>query len=197
MSTDYKKEWMDKSSVDYFPIFISLWLACNSWYKFHYSEISDSDRNVINEIKKDYSGRNHLYENFINLIETDDRNGTQFRTNVELLHYYLDRANLQPERISACSFQQAVTDYNNKENLENLIENPRKNTDGSVHANDDPNVIKLDKIYITSDTEKFFAGLFEIIYQVRNMLIHGNLNPENDEHKVIKYCYLILWDLMN
>jgi hypothetical protein len=39
--------------------------------------------------------------------------------------------------------------------------------------------------------------ILEIIYQVRNMLLHGKLNPDKDEHEVVKYCYLILWDLMN
>ncbi len=43
----------------------------------------------------------------------------------------------------------------------------------------------------------FFSGLFEIIYQMRNILVHGNMNPEKDEHNVVKYCYFILWDLMN
>ncbi len=30
MPSYYKKEWMEKSSIDYFSPFISLWLACNS-----------------------------------------------------------------------------------------------------------------------------------------------------------------------
>lgn len=79
----------------------------------------------------------------------------------------------------------------------NLIEEPRINQDGSVYTSDAENVIKLDKIYITNDNKKIFAGLFEIIYQVRNMLVHGKLNPDKDAHEVVKYCYLISWDLMN
>lgn len=197
MLTDYKKEWMEKSSIDYFSIFISLWLACNSWYRSHYSEIGSNDRDLINKIKTDDSGRNHLYYNFSDLIEIDDKRGIEFRTNVELLHYSLERANLRPDNINACSFRQAVTDYNNRNSPVNLIEDPQINADGSVHANDEPNVIKLDRIYITSDMIMFFAGLFEIIYQVRNLLIHGKLNPSDDEHDVVKYCYLVLWDLMN
>ncbi len=42
MPTDYKKEWIEKSAIDYFSAFISLWLACNSWYMSHYSDLNDN-----------------------------------------------------------------------------------------------------------------------------------------------------------
>lgn len=42
MPTDYKKEWIEKSAIDYFSPFISLWLACNSWYMSHYSDLNDN-----------------------------------------------------------------------------------------------------------------------------------------------------------
>lgn len=203
MPLDYKKEWMEKSSIDYFSPFISLWLACNSWYMSHYSEINGSDRKFIDMLKGDKTGRNHLFSKFCDLIVKDDRSGIAFRTNLELLHYSLERAALKPDKISACSFRQAVTDYNNKDKTENLIEKVEINPiscidpDGYVDESNEYNVIKLDRIYITSDKGKFFAGLLEIIYQVRNMLVHGKINPDKDEHEVVKYCYLILWDLMN
>jgi len=41
MPTDYKK-WIEKSAIDYFSPFISLWLACNSWYMSHYSDLNDN-----------------------------------------------------------------------------------------------------------------------------------------------------------
>ncbi len=196
MPPDFKKEWTIKSSIDFFSPFISLWLACNSWYQSHYSDISGNDRDFINKIKTDTSGRNHLYTKFANLIDRDSKDGISFRTNIELLHYALDSANLRPDNIAFCSFQKAVVDYNNKNNTDDLIKRARINNDGTIHASDAQDVIKLDKICITNDKSKFFAGLFEIIYQVRNMLIHGKLNPEKYEHDVVKYCYLVLWDLM-
>lgn len=204
MPNDFKKEWMNKSSIDYFSPFISLWLACNSWYMHHYADLHDShpddrqapDREFINKIKTDTSGRNHLFTKFGSLIDDQGKDGISFRTNIELLHYALDRANLQPERIRSCSFLQAVLDYNNNTVCTNLVESPRINANGDVHASDADSVVKLDKIYITSDKNNFFAGLFEIMYQVRNMLVHGNLNPDKDEHDVVKYCYCILWEIM-
>ena len=198
MPTDYKKEWIEKSSIDYFSPFISLWLACNSWYQSHYSDIKNgTDREFINKIKDDDSGRNHLYGRYCDLIDKNDKAGIAFRTYIELLHYALERADLRPDKIDSCSFRRAVTDYNNRSSLEDLIVEPRFLKNGSIRAADAFNVVKLDEKYITSNNKKFFAGLFEIIYQVRNMLVHGKLNPGKDEHEVVKYCYLILWDLMN
>lgn len=194
---DFKKEWMEKASIDFFAPFLNLWLACNSWYRSHYAEITTTDRDFINKIKTDYTGRNHLLNKFKALIVDVTKDGIAFRSNLEQLHYALERANLQPERISSCSFRSAVLDYSQTSNVTNLLCNPRINADGSVHASDASTVCKLDQIYITSNYDMFFSGLFEIIYQVRNILVHGNMNPERDEHNVVKYCYLILWDLMN
>ena len=125
------------------------------------------------------------------------KDGISFRTDLELFHYALNRANLQPKKIRSCSLQSAVVDYNDRESPVNLIKNPKINQDGSVHAHDEGDVIKLDQIFITSNKQHCFSGLLEIIYQVRNMLVHGNLNPDKDEHDVVKYCYRILWELMS
>ena len=205
MPTDYKKEWIEKSAIDYFSPFISLWLACNSWYMSHYSDLNDnhagdntaSDRDFINKLKEDTSGRNHLYTKFSELIEKTGKDGIAFRTDIELLHYALNRADLQPERINTCSLNRAVVDYQDKDNPVDLIKNPRIKQDGSVYSDDVTDVIKLDQIYITSNKQHCFSGILEVIYQVRNMLVHGKLNPDKDEHDVVKFCYRILWELMN
>ncbi len=205
MPTDYKKEWIEKVAIDYFSPFISLWLACNSWYMFHYSDLNDnhadsntaSDRDFINKLKEDTSGRNHLYTNFSESIEKIGKDGIAFRTDIELLHYALERANLQPDRIGWCSLRSAVVNYKDKDNPVNLIKVPRIKQDGSVYSDDKADVIKLDQIYISSNLQQCFAGILEVIYQVRNMLVHGKLNPDKDKHDVVKYCYRILWELMN
>jgi len=205
MPTDYKKEWIEKSAIDYFSPFISLWLACNSWYMSHYSDLNDnhagnntaSDRDFINKLKEDASGRNHLYTKFSESIEKIGKDGIAFRTDIELLHYALERANLQPDRIGRCSLCSAVVEYQDKDNPVNLIKSPRIKQDGSVYSDDEADVIKLDQIYISSNLQHCFAGILEVIYQVRNMLVHGKLNPDKDKHDVVKYCYRILWELMN
>lgn len=73
---------------------------------------------------------------------------------------------LHLERTDSCSLRNAVVDYQEKDNPINLIKSPKINRDGSVHANDEADVIKLDQIYIASNKSHCFVSLFEIIYQV-------------------------------
>ena len=83
---DFKKERKEKSEVDYFAAFMTLWLWYNSRYKSHYSEIIwIIDRMFLDKIKTDFSWRNQTYSNFKTLIESEDRKGIEFKTNLELL----------------------------------------------------------------------------------------------------------------
>lgn len=94
MPTDYKKEWMEKSSIDYFSPFVSLWLACNSWYMSHYSDLNDnhagnrtaSDRDFINKLKEDISGRNHLYSKYLENVEKTGKDGIHWSLDWIWLH---------------------------------------------------------------------------------------------------------------
>ena len=89
-----------------------------------------------------------------------------------------------------------MVNYATPNETESLIRTPRLLKSGLPSKNDEDDVIKLDQLYITSDKKKFFSGMMEIIYQVRNMLVNGKMNPEKNEHDVVKYCYRILWALM-
>ena len=104
---------------------------------------------------------------------------------------------MESDTIGLISFEAAVCDYSNKAHVTNLLKHPRIKSDGTVYEADKDSVIKLENIYVTSDLSELFAGIFEIIYQVRNNLIHGHMNPGEDEYEVVKYCYFVLYDLMS
>ena len=199
---DHREAWLQKARIDYFAPFISLWLACNSWYRAHYSEMSNAtDRAFINKLKTDVSGRNHLYTQFKNLLKGDQtRKDIAFKANLEMLHHSLTRANIKPERLLyPCSFTRFLIDYGRKDHADgyvNIICNPKILKSGKLSSSDQGRVYRLDEIYITSDLDCVFSGLIETIYQIRNMVIHGYVRPEKDEHEVVKYCYLILADLL-
>lgn len=199
--SNYQEAWLQKAKIDYFSPFVSLWLGCNSWYRFHYAELGSQDRLFINKLKADFTKRNHLFKRFEDcLLGSNEKKKISFKTNLELLHFSLNRAELKPERLLfICSFEYLLPDYSQKDDkngYKNIIANPNLNKDGSVRMAEENDVIKLDTKYIISDLEVVFSGLFELIYQVRNMVIHGHVKPERDEHEVIKYCYLILSELM-
>lgn len=194
---EYRKEWFSKAKIDYFAPFVNLWLSCNAWYMDHYSELDKSDRSHIDKIKSDFTSRNHIYKQFQKLIEGVAKESQIFKSNLQQLHFALNNACLVSDVCGQISFEHAICDYNHKDKITNLIKSPRFKQDGDVFEADKEFVIKLETIYILSDVETVFAGLFEIIYQVRNNLIHGHMNPGDNEYEVVKYCYLVLYDLMS
>lgn len=198
---DYKEAWLQKARIDYFSPFISLWLACNSWYRTHYSDIIGNDREFINTLKKDFTGRNHLYTNFKKtLLGERAKNDVSLKSSLEMLNHSLGRVAFKPERLlGQCSFSNFLIDYSKKDDVnayDSIIITPTFKKNGEITAEYESKVVRLNEIYIISDFEKVFAGLFETIYQIRNMVVYGHVKPEKDEHEVIKYCYLILSDMM-
>lgn len=194
---EYRKEWFQKAKIDYFAPFVNLWLSCNAWYMHHYSELGRTDREHIDKVKTDITSRNHIFKQFKKRMESSDKEASAFRSNLEQLHFALQNACLDSDKIGRISFENAICDYNNRTSYVNLIKNPRIKANGEVYENERDLVIKLENIYVTSNLSELFAGVFEIIYQVRNNLIHGNMNPDDNEYEVVKYCYFVLYDLMN
>lgn len=194
---DNKKEWFTKSQVDYFSSFISLWLSCNSWYKFHYS--LGNDREHINKVKSDFTNTNKLFKEFDKLFTGSfSKEQKSLFANIELLHYSLNRKVLTaPLLIKTLDFENVLIDYSQKGVVTAYIGITIKNAKtitGKLKAN--VNGIDFGDIVFIKDSKKVFAGLFEIIYQVRCLLVHGELEPIEENHEIIKYCYLILVDLM-
>lgn len=194
---EYRKEWFEKAKIDYFAPFVNLWLSCNAWYMDHYSELNKADRIHIDKVKSDFTARNHIYKKFKYLIQGTARENQIFKSNLQQLHFALENSTIESEAVGKISFRSAVIDYNNKDDKTDLIKNPNVKKNGEVFEDERDSVIKLESIYVTSDLEKLFAGIFEIIYQIRNCLIHGHMNPGIEEYEVVKYSYLVLYDLMS
>ena len=195
--SDFKKEWFGKSQVDYFSNFVNLWLACNSWYNFHYS--LSNDREHINKVKTDFSNTNKIYKEFKILFNGGlTKEQKSLFSNIELLHYSLNRNSLMPKNfIKSLNFESVLLDYSQKASVSgygDIVVKNAKTLTGKLKTN--VKGIDLGDIVLVDDDRKVFAGLFEIIYQVRCLLIHGELEPTEENNEVIKYCYLILFDLM-
>ncbi|MBI3378144.1 MAG: hypothetical protein HY035_07070 [Nitrospirae bacterium] len=190
---DFKKEWLEKASMDYFSQFMTLWLGFNSWYRSHYSEVDKRDRAFIDKLKTDFTGRNQVFSRFCNLIADGPiKENLKFKSNLESLHYSLSRASIKYPKGHHnynVSYETALFDYSQRKTpagYTNLVKLRRQ-----------PDKIKLNEIFIISDKQKFCACLIEILYQIRCYLFHGHLEPSEVNHEVVKYCYFILWDLMN
>jgi len=189
MSGDFYKEWRIKAEIDYFPQLVVLWLCTNSWYRSHYSEITTrKDRDFLNKLGDDHSTRNKIYTRFDRLLSaagTKDR--AELINTVEALSFALNSAQLLwDEQISSS----IIT-------LSNCLLTPNPKNYGSlVVKKRAPGITISDTLKLTDDRSLLFNGLLEIIYQVRCQLVHGQLEPDNENHEVVKQCYSLLYLIM-
>jgi len=190
MSGDFYKEWRAKAEVDYYPQLVTLWLSTNSWYRSHYSEIPGKrDRDFLNKLREDHSTRNKIFARFDRLLQAEGTKGrAELINHIEGLFFALNRALLLWDEEQSTS----VITY------ENCLLTPYPKTYGSLKVNKKAKGIKInDALKLTDDKSSLFNGIFEIIYQVRCQLIHGQLEPSRESHEVVKQCYFLLYELMS
>lgn len=94
MSGDFYKEWRSKAELDYFPQLVILWLSTNSWYRSHYSEITNRrDRDFLNKLRDDHSSRNKMFARFNKLLQAADTKAhIELINNIEALFFALNTA---------------------------------------------------------------------------------------------------------
>lgn len=191
---EYKKEWLDKASLDYFAPFILAWLGFNSWYRSHYSELAaGTDRDIINRLKTDFTRRNQPYSKCQDLMGRRDKIATEFQSDIEMLYRAFIAAALTPEKLKYLGLHKALIDYSQKNNEGDYIKliktgQRTKSADWRKFQHG---------LLISSDDQIIFSGLLECIYQFRHMLIHGHIEPTNENHDIAKYCHNVLLALMD
>lgn len=197
---DYKKEWFAKARVDYFSPFINLWLACNSWYNFHYS--LNQDRAHVDQLKTEFGNSNKLYAEFNRRFANgSSKDEKSFLSLLELLHYSLSRAVIQPAKFHSSkrlTLQHLLINFAQKDDPNAYWDCILPNAltkGGTLKANTHGIIVDANLVF-SADSERVFAGLIELIYQVRCALVHGDLAPTPENHEVVKYCYLVLFELM-
>lgn len=190
MSGDFYKEWRAKAEVDYYPQLVILWLSTNSWYRSHYSEITTKrDRDFLNKLREDHGTRNKIFTRFDKLLQAAGmKEHAELISNIEALSFALNRALLlwdEEQSSSAITFENCL-----------LTTNPK--TYGSLVVKLRAPGIRISKsLKLTDNKSALFNGLFEIIYQVRCQLVHGQMEPKDETHEVVKQCYFLLHALMS
>jgi len=190
MGGDYYKEWRAKAEVDYFPQLVILWLSTNSWYRSHYSEESSrQDRAFLNRLRADHSTRNKLYTRFDKLLQAaGTKEHAELVSTIETLSFALNRALLlwdAEQSGSAITFENCL-----------IAVNPK--SFGSLTVKRNASGIRIsDTLKLTADKSALFNGFLEIIYQIRCQLVHGQMEPTDENHEVVKQCYFLLHSLMS
>lgn len=190
MSGDFYKEWRANAEVDYYPQLVILWLSTNSWYRSHYSEITGKcDREFLNKLRDDHSSRNKLFSRFDKKLQAEStKMRAELLNHIEGLFFALNSASLLWEE-----------EQNNKViTFDNCLLNFPPKTYGSLIVQPRASGIRIsDTLKLTDDKSVLFNGLLEIIYQVRCQLVHGQIEPNRENHEVVKQCYFLLHALMD
>ena len=176
--------WKKKSEIDYFPLFISLWLSLNAWMKDHCC--GNDDRCRLDDLKKN---RYLLFDKFDELIYSQDAKSNTFKGNLAELHQALDNAHVHYNKLPSeiISFDSCPITWNGKSSkLESVIKT--KYQKGKIKI--------VDGVWVEDDPQRLFAAYMEIVYQIRCALFHGDIPPDNDHERVIKQLYLTLSMIM-
>jgi hypothetical protein len=59
-----------------------------------------------------------------------------------------------------------------------------------------PNIKISDTLKLINNPIDIFKGIIEIVYKIRCHFVHGQLEPNENNHEVVKYCYFLLRVLM-
>ncbi len=185
MSGDFYKEWRSYAEVDYFSQFILLWLSTNAWYRSHYAEItSRKDRDFLEKLRTDHSPRNKLYSRFERAISSPTiKENRELLSIIEALSFGLNRATLfwdDDAHVQPINFENCM-----------LANGPKVYGPITVNKHASGNTIS-DKLKLLESKEEIFNAFLEIIYKVRCLLVHGDLEPSADNHEVVKQCYAML-----
>ena len=189
MSGDFYKEWRTYAEVDYFSQFILLWLSANSWYRSHYAEITTRrDRDFLDKLRDDHSPRNKLFTRFERAISSPTiKENSELMVGVESLSFSLNRTTLYWDDASST---QPIT-------LVNCMTATNPKSYGPLTVNKhSPGIAISDQLKLTESKDDIFNGLLEIIYKVRCLLVHGDLEPSKENHEVVRHCYGLLHLMM-
>ena len=185
-------EWFRKAEIDYFSAFVKLWLSFNALYKrlFQNDNLGRKDRQYIEALKvRD----NSIKRRFKRLLEENSDEGKEFRLYLmELIRTYdgglfggkkirqneIIRPQINGQPIEEISFKQFIHPRNFQ-----LKRKPRGYLKIKIGEN---------FYYIKDEPDTLWSYLIEILYMIRNQLIHGELEPTEENHKTIRACYNIL-----
>ncbi|MDD4556624.1 MAG: hypothetical protein PHE89_04790 [Alphaproteobacteria bacterium] len=217
--THYKQEWREKATIDYFSHFLSLWVGFNSWYKDIYKDYEyklsngkaikeKKDNHYIDIVKTEISNpSNELYNNFIKVLYNNSNESVELKANIEGLYFELNKSDsltyfkdTKQGKISVkinfncvnLSDKKKYFDLLAKEAIEEDAEDYQE-----IEEDVDDASFMVGGEVITATDEELFAGLIEFLYKVRCNVVHGSINPKDEQnHNLIKHCYYILLTMM-
>ena len=183
------KSWRKRAEIDYFSLFVPLWLAFETWFKYKYSKTNG--RENLESLKIDDTN-NKTYLKMEDLLKSDNSNGETFRDYLTQLNESLKAINILYDHYKRDDKNKRYLSFEN-----GLVKREGSHKDYTyenlMRGKGQHNKIELIKgVFIKDETLKFYKAYIEILYQVRCKLFHGELKPNRENERVVKYLYLTL-----
>ena len=183
------RRWVAKAEIDYMTHYVTAWITFNAWYTRKYSKVR-GDRARIKKIACDPSGGvARAIEYF---IERGAQPCVEFRNHLSRLYNELEQIQLDYkgrhlsfDHILGCEseIQSSPTKFSKEKAILKLPDNFYE-CDGYYFVRDPSHLLNPANVMV--------KALVFILYQLRNRLFHGDLNPKDDLQAVYKHAYFIL-----
>ena len=186
------KSWRKRSEIDYFPLFVPLWLAFDAWLRTNYGSPTDADRKRLEKLKRDEIN-NFTFHRMRDLLLSNTAESETFKDYLAQLNEALMSRGISYEKDPAnrrlglnCGLVERGEGSKRDEDVYENLTLTRGQRD---------KIVLVKGIYITDEIPKVYRAYIEILYQVRCRFFHGELEPNKDNERIIKYLYLTLSDI--
>lgn len=190
------KDWFKISEIDYYSAFIKLWLSFNAFYKDLYQDdpALRTDRQYIEKLK---TYDNRVKRQFIRFFENSDSNeAIEFMYFLQLFMRHFggdiigsdkifrdDEKGIRPQMNGNVRDELSFQDFIHPRNFQ-------------LRKNNVQGYVKIDRLYIRDDAPNLWSLFLELLYMTRNMLVHGILKPNEENHELAKSSYIMLRHLI-
>ena len=192
MAVSNSKEWYEKSEIDYFSAFLKLWLAFNAFYKrlYQVNRSLRNDRQFIEEIKNTNNIVREKFQEYFITSESSEAVEFRFYLSVFVRRYGGTRSgNKSVKRNDDVGLKPQMNGSVVEEIDFSTFIHARSH---NLKKNNIRGYIKIENIYIKEDIDLVFPVFIEMLYMMRNSLVHGIMEPKEDNHQTIKCCYILL-----
>lgn len=181
-------EWFEKSQIDYFSIFIKLWLSFNSLYKRIYQNdgLGRVDRRYIEKLK---ANDNIIKVNFVRLFSGDIEECKEFKMHLQELIKKYDGGLFGGIKITRT---ENVAPQMNGNPLQEISFSDFIHSRSTQLRRAPNGYVKIGMMYIRNEPETIWPYYIEIMYMIRNQLVHGEMEPTDENNDIIKHCYFSL-----
>lgn len=190
------KDWFKISEIDYYSAFIKLWLSFNAFYKALYQDDHSlrTDRQFIEKLK---ISDNRVRRQFIQFFDSSDSNDAiEFRYFLQLFMRHFggdiigsgkiikdEEKGIRPQMNGISLDELSFQDFIHPRNFQ-------------LSNNNVKGFVKIERLYIRDDANNLWGHFLEILYMTRNMLVHGIIEPTDENHQLAKNCYIMLRNLI-